>query len=99
MAVSDQITPPESGFDLLQDPERLARAFERLNQLYKLRAQITTPPTLGVASIVFSAEGALLPIPIQIPYQIPATDGTSAGNAATLNSLLAGLRLVKLLPS
>lgn len=99
--MTTEIEVPASLADLLTAPDRdtrIANAFALLRSLGALRVQITRPSTVGVNSLVFSAQGAVLSLGLQLPAPIPDSDGTTAGNSATLNLLLAGLRDITQLP-
>lgn len=90
---------PVSGIELLRNPARLAAAFELLNRLSQLQVQVGPASTKGQQSLQHSAEAIVLSLPLQFSRPIEDSDGTTAGNAAQLNLILAELRRVKMLPA
>lgn len=94
-----QLRVPKSAAELLEDPKRVARAFEIINMFLNARVQIVPISSIGITPIQISNQGVIIPIPVQFQNSISDSTGTTASNTAQINALLAELRTVGILPS
>lgn len=85
---------------LLNDPTRLNAALDFLKSIQAAEIQIVNPTnTIGTATLSRANGQTVIPIPVRISAPIADSDGTVASVSTQLNTLLAALRTVKILPS
>lgn len=100
MAAPKQLKVPASVAELLQDPQRVADAFTLLNLILAGRVVLTPPTdTKGSSTLSVSGQNLLIPAPIKFTAAIADATASTASNTATINRVLAQLRLSGINPS